>query len=162
RLVGLTRAELELGVCGDLDVVADRDFRAELLGQNACELEAAGPAGKVARARDRARAGGDHPGRADADAEQRARLDAGGPSGVRQRASHPGGAAGGPAPGRRLGAGGAEHAVAGVNHDRFDLRPAEIDTAPEPRSRHVAGILSDEPDSVRVSRGPLPPRFTIV
>src|SRR6185503_20161969 len=76
RPVGASGAERELGVGGDLDVVAQVQARAERLLEGGAERELALPVGQVARARDGPGPGVDVAGRADADAGERVGLDA--------------------------------------------------------------------------------------
>ena len=79
-------AQLELGVGGDLDVVADLDLAAERLFERAREREGAFPVGQVASACHLAVL--DHARRADTYAGEGLRLDLGRLGGVAQRDLH--------------------------------------------------------------------------
>ena len=76
RAVAAARAERGLGVGRHLDVVAERDRRAEALAQLLGERVAARPAGQVLRAGHRAGRGVDGARRADADVAERGGLAA--------------------------------------------------------------------------------------
>ena len=127
---GLRRAELELGLGGDVDVVGERDRRAErrleLLRQRVRAL----PVGQVARARDGARVVVDDAGRADADRGELARRDPALGQRLAQRADHRerdvGRAAGRRASGWRDEP---STSCALVHHHRLDLGSAEVDAA---------------------------------
>ena len=135
-------ADLELGVGGEVDVVAERDGRAaELLLERLAQVERAGPLGEVHGAGDGALLVVDAAGRADADAGEVGRRSspasssdssstAAMPRGDRLRAALE----------RRLVALGAEDLVVGaLVHDRgLDLRAAEVDAAVDRHGWHLA------------------------
>jgi len=127
--VTAARAEPGLGLGRDLDVVAERDGGAELRGELAPERIGALPAGEVAGARDRAGGRVGEARRTDADVREVGRLDAGLPGGRLHRGGHRRGDVGGAAGRRRRYARLPEDGVAGVDDDRLDLRPAEVDAA---------------------------------
>ena len=101
----------------------------ELLAERFGEREAALPAGQVAGAGDDAGLLVGVAGGADADAAQRAGLDAGRLGRFAQRRRHRRGDVLGAAAGRRRLARFAQHLAAGVDDRRLDLRPAEVDAA---------------------------------
>ena len=130
RAVRLRGAELELRVGGDGDVVGEPDRRAERRPELLGERVGALPVGQVAGARDRAGLVVDHAGRADADRREVARARRSAPSSASRIAPTIASAtsAGPPSVGVGM-AGGAEHLVVLVHHDRLDLRAAEVDAA---------------------------------
>ena len=147
RAVGTARAERELGVGRDLDVVAEPDLGPERLRQRRGEREAAFPIGQIARARhiaavDRARG-------ADAHAGERRRLDAGLLGGLAQRRLHLGGDIFRAAARRRRAASRAEHLVIVVDDHRLDLRAAKVDAAV---GRHRGGSSQTPPASSAAAR----------
>ena len=98
------------------------------------------------------------PGRADADAVELGRLHAGRLGRLAQRAGHGRRDVGRPAAGRRRHAGLAAHLVVGVDDDRLDLRPAEVDAAahgasvPAPRAAQLATRRSRSRSALRWAR----------
>src|SRR5215212_3993460 len=149
RAVALAGAERRLGHGGDVDVVAERYGRAEIVLQRRGERERALPAGQVARARDRAVLVVHVAGRADADRGQIARVRAGGRGGAADGLGDRGGDVRRAA--RRGGRGAlvADDGVALVHDDRLDLRATEVDARAqahaviEPRSRALRRALED-------------------
>src|SRR3954468_12671714 len=127
--VGLRGADLELGVDGAADVVAERDGRPQLALEHLAQVERPVPAGQVPRARHGAGFVVDAAGGTDADALQPGRLDARLLGGHTQDLDHLGRDRRRTAVQRRLVALGAEHVVLGVHDRRLDLRAAEIDAA---------------------------------
>ena len=127
--VVLAGAELRLRVDGDADVVGHADRHADLLAQRRGERKASVPVGEVARVRDAPVL--DLAGRADADAAQLGRLDAGRLGCVlqstRQRLDHGGRAALVRCRPARL----ADDGAVWIDDDRFDLRAAQVDSAAE-------------------------------
>src|SRR4051794_5249124 len=154
RVVRPARAELELRVGGDLDVVAEMRARAERVLERRAERELALPVREVPRARDRAGPRVDVARRADAHARQRVGLDARLVCGLGHRRGHRGGDVVRPALGRRRVARLAEHGVARVHHDRLDLRPAEVDAAAGSAvgSAHDAACYDDGPHAPGFAR----------
>ena len=122
-------AERDLGVGGDLHVVAERDARAEPVGERVAQLEGALPAGDVDDLRDGAELVLDGPGRADADAVERGGLGARGRGRLLDRGDHARRDALGPAVGRRRAARLPLDRAGVVDHRRLDLRAAEVDAA---------------------------------
>ena len=88
RLVRLPGAELELGVGGDVDVVADPHLRAERVGERPPEREAPLPAGQVARLGDVAGCLVGVARRADPDPGERVGLHPGGVRRLDHRLGH--------------------------------------------------------------------------
>ena len=135
RAIGLPGAELELGLGGDVDVVADPHLRPERLGQRRAQRKAALPSGEVAGLRDVPGLLVRVPGRADPDPGERIGLDAGGLGRLDQRLRHLGRDVGWPALGRGLTPGLAAHVSTGAHDRRLDLRPTQVDAPAQ-------GILS--------------------
>jgi hypothetical protein len=133
RPVLARRADLELRVRRQVDVVAERDRHLEVLLERLAQVERARPARQVHRARDRALGVVDAARRADADARE---VGGGEPRLIQRLAQHlrhPRGDRFRPAFQRRLVALGPQDFVArALVHDRrLDLRAAEIDPAVE-------------------------------
>src|SRR3954447_21027769 len=149
RAVAPAGAERRLGHGGDVDVVAERHGRAEIVLQCRGERERALPAGQVARARDRAALVVHVAGRAHADRGQLARVRAGGRGGAADRLGDRGGDVRRAARRRGRRPLVADDGVALVHDDRLDLRATEVDARAQahaviqPRSRALRRALED-------------------
>src|SRR4051812_8006939 len=129
RLVRAAGPELELGVGGDLHVVAERDGCAARLLQRPAQVEAAAPSRQVLGAGHGAGRVVDLAGGADADADQRRGLYARALGRLLQSGGDLRRNAGRTSLGRGRAARLPGHLVVVVDDDRLDLRPAEIDAA---------------------------------
>ena len=122
RVVRLPRAELELTLDRDVDVVADPDGDPELLGQVLAEWKRPGPARQVPGVGDDAGLLVRVSRGTDPDSGEVAGAQAGLGGGLPNRGGHLSRHVLGPAGGRRWPAGLAEHLVRGVHDDGLDLR----------------------------------------
>ena len=137
------RADLELGVRGEVDVVAERPWACRVLLQRLADVVGAGPVGQVLRGRHGALGVVHAAGRADADALERADVHAGLLGGLLEHAGHARGDRLRAALERRLVALGAQHLVVRV---RPRLRPGS--SSRRDRCRHRCHGLQSSPCGV--------------